>query len=164
MCCGPWEILQCDQGAEFKAAVAILMRRHGIKVIYSSPRHPESQGLVEQANGQVKSKIRTWKAETGLENWDLALTTILLQLNHSVAKATGRKPYELRFNGRSFFTSADWTPFHRREFMRLQLEGENDEQTPGDVYEEGIREAVAQRRDFIPQAVAGSMPQALQTR
>jgi IS30 family transposase len=58
MCCGPWEILQCDQGAEFKAAVAILMRRHGIKVIYSSPRHPESQGLVEQANGQIKNKIR----------------------------------------------------------------------------------------------------------
>lgn len=68
MCCGPWEILQCDCGAEFKAAVSILMRRHGIMVIYSSPRHPESQGLVEQANGQVKRLIRTWKAETGLTN------------------------------------------------------------------------------------------------
>jgi IS30 family transposase len=83
MCCGPWEIFQCDCGAEFKAAVSILMRRHGIKIIYSSPRYPESQGLVEQANGQVKSKIRIWKIETGLQNWDIALTTISLQLNHS---------------------------------------------------------------------------------
>jgi hypothetical protein len=164
MCCGPWEVLQCDQGAEFKAAVAILMRRHGIKVIYSSPRHPESQGLVEQANGQIKSKIRIWKAETGLENWDLALTTITLQLNHSLATSTGRKPYELRFNGRSYFTSATWVPYERREFIRLQLEGENDEQTPGDVYEEGIREAVTQGREFTGSTVAGSMPQALQSR
>jgi hypothetical protein len=31
--------------------------------------------------------------------------------------------------------------------MRLQLEGENNEQTPGDVYEEGIREAIAQKRE-----------------
>ena len=45
----------------------ILMRRRGIKVIYSSP-HPESQGLAEKADGQIKSKIRAWKAETGLEN------------------------------------------------------------------------------------------------
>jgi hypothetical protein len=47
MGCGPCEILRCDCGAEFQAALAILMRRHGIKIIYSGPRHPESQGLVE---------------------------------------------------------------------------------------------------------------------
>jgi hypothetical protein len=91
------------------AAVAILMRRHGIKVIYSSPRHLESQGLVEYANSQIQSKIRIWKeAETGLENWDVALTTITLQLNHSLAISTGRKPYKLHFNGRFYFTSAAW--------------------------------------------------------
>jgi len=164
MCCGPWEILQCGQGAEFEAAAAILMRRHGIKVIYSSSRHPESQCLVEQANGQIQNKIRIWRAETGLENWDLALTTIALQLNHSPATSTGRNPYELRFNDRSYFTSASWIPYERREFMRLEQEGENDEQTPGDIYVEDIREAVAQRREFDSSAVAGSMPQALQSR
>jgi IS30 family transposase len=106
MCCGLWEILQCDRGAEFKAAVSILMRRHGIKVIYSSSRHPESQGLVEQANGQVKRLIRNWKAESGLENWDFELTSISLQLNHFIAATTGRKLYEFCFNGRSYFTNA----------------------------------------------------------
>lgn len=48
--------------------------------------------------------------------------------------------------------------------MRLEQEGENDEQTPGDIYVEGIREAVAQRREFDSLAVAGSMSQALQSR
>ena len=164
MCYGPWEVLQCDQGAEFKATVAILMRRHGIKVIYSSPHHPVSQGLIEQTNGQLKGKIYIWKAETGLENWDLVLTTITLQLNHSLAISTGRKPYKLRFNGRSYFINAIWVLYERREFIRLQLEGENDEQTPGDVYEEGIREAITQGREFIGSTVAGLMPQALQSR
>ena len=36
--------------------------------------------------------------------------------------------------------------------------------TPGDVYEEGIREDVTQGREFIGSTVAGSMPQALQSR
>jgi hypothetical protein len=45
--------------------------------------------------------------------------------------------------------------------MRLELKGENDEQTSGDVYIKGIREAVTQRREFNSSAVAGSMPQAL---
>jgi hypothetical protein len=53
--------MYCGRSAEFKAAAAILMRRHGIRVIHSSSRHPETQGLVEQANGQVKRLIRTWK-------------------------------------------------------------------------------------------------------
>jgi hypothetical protein len=47
--------------------------------------------------------------------------------------------------------------------MRLQLEGGNDERTPDDVYEEDIREAIAQRREFIDSTVAGSMPRALQS-
>jgi hypothetical protein len=41
--------------------------------------------------------------------------------------------------------------------MRLQLEGENDEQTSGDVYEEGIREAITQGREFVGSAVTGSI-------
>ena len=52
-----------------------------------------------------------------------------VQLNHSLAISTGRKAYELRFNGRSYFASATWVPYERREVQRLQLEDENDEQT-----------------------------------
>src|SRR5438270_13882771 len=48
--------------------------------------------------------------------------------------------------------------------MRRQLEGRNDEQTPGDVYQEGIRETVALGRESIGSTEAGSMPQALQSR
>ena len=37
----------------------------------------------------------------------------------------------------------------------FQLEGENVEQTSSDVYEEGIREAITQGREFVGLAAAG---------
>jgi hypothetical protein len=41
--------------------------------------------------------------------------------------------------------------------QRFQLEGEHDEQTSNDIYEEGIREAITQGREFVGSAVAGSI-------
>jgi hypothetical protein len=37
-------------------------------------------------------------------------------------------------------------PFDRRESPRIQIESENDEQTPGGVWEEGIRESITNNR------------------
>jgi hypothetical protein len=61
-----------------------------------------------------------------------------------------------------------------RESPRIQIEGKNDEQTPGetpgetpdktpdetpgDVWEEGIRESITNNRSFISEAAAGAMP------
>jgi hypothetical protein len=41
------------------------------------------------------------------------------------------------------------------------MEGENSEQTLGDIYIEGISEAANQSCEFNPLAVAETMPQAL---
>lgn len=96
-------------------------------------------------------------SETGLENWDLALSTITLQLNHSLAVSAGHKPYELRFNGRSYFASSTWVTLRATGGQRLQLEGENGEQTSSGVYGEGICEAITQGRGFVGSAVVGSI-------
>ena len=58
-------IWQSDNGTEFKGAFWILLRRYGIKIINSRPRHPQLQGLVEQANGFVKNKLYVVKRLTG---------------------------------------------------------------------------------------------------
>ena len=55
MCYGPMKYAQADNGGEFKGALLILLRRHGIAIINGSPRHPQSQGLVKQGNGTVKA-------------------------------------------------------------------------------------------------------------
>lgn len=66
---GIFEILQSDNGTEFKGIYLELMRRYGIKVINGRPRTPRTQGLVEQANGTVKKKIGNWKRTHGSTHW-----------------------------------------------------------------------------------------------
>lgn len=50
---GPPDILQSDNGSEFKGAVELLARAWDIKIKHGKPRTPQVQGLVEQANGVV---------------------------------------------------------------------------------------------------------------
>ena len=66
---GIFEILQSDNGGEFKGVCLELMRRYGIKVINGRPRTPRTQGLIEQANGTVKTRIASWKRTYGSSHW-----------------------------------------------------------------------------------------------
>ena len=54
---GPAKILQHDQGKEFKGAVKKLMESYHVKVIQSSPYHPQSQGKVERTHRVLRRKI-----------------------------------------------------------------------------------------------------------
>ena len=45
---GSPEIIQCDQGGEFKKALKLLCDCMNIKLIYTRPRHNQSQGKVER--------------------------------------------------------------------------------------------------------------------
>ena len=56
--CGVPCKLQCDNGTEFKGVLLILLQRYGIKIINGRPRHLQTQGLVEQANGIMKKKLK----------------------------------------------------------------------------------------------------------
>ena len=60
---GPPKILQCNNGKEFKGTVLMLVKLHGVTLINGWPRHPETQGLIEQANRGLKSKLYAWKEE-----------------------------------------------------------------------------------------------------
>jgi hypothetical protein len=80
------EIIQCDNGREFKGVLLVLLKQYGIKVINGRPRTPLTQGLGEQANGPMKSKIRTMKADLeragyDLKRWATVLPRIALSMN-----------------------------------------------------------------------------------
>ena len=66
---GIFEILQSDNGSEFKGICLKLIARYGIKVINSRPRTPHTQGLVKQANGTIKSRINAWERTHGSSHW-----------------------------------------------------------------------------------------------
>ena len=54
---GSPEIIQCDQGGEFKKALKLLCDRMNIKLIDSRPRHNQSQGKVERYHRALRSKM-----------------------------------------------------------------------------------------------------------
>lgn len=70
---GVMEILQSDNGTEFKGVCEELLFRYGVKVINGRPRTPRTQCLVEQANNTVKKRIFAWKRQNGNPHWEEGL-------------------------------------------------------------------------------------------
>ncbi|CAG8464968.1 1266_t:CDS:1, partial [Dentiscutata heterogama] len=59
-------ILQSDNGKEFIAQVIkeLITLWPSVKIINGCPRHPQSQGLVERANGILEQKLDKWRETT----------------------------------------------------------------------------------------------------
>ena len=91
-------ILHCNNGAEFKGVFLILLKKYGIKIITGRPRCPQMQGLVEQANGVMKVKLRCWLADHESQGWSDALADIALEMNRqSHSSLRGKMLYEIFF-------------------------------------------------------------------
>ena len=73
--------MQADNGKEFKGALLLLLRKFRIRVINGAPRSPQTQGLIEQANGVVKAKLRAWKMDNGSTKWADGLLEVTLAMN-----------------------------------------------------------------------------------
>ena len=102
----PPKIVQCDNGKEFKGALLILLRKYGIQVINGAPRSPQTQGLVEQANGVVEAKLRAWKMDHGSTEWADGLLEVTLAINTQKHSTIGCAPAELLFQERTSYI--DW--------------------------------------------------------
>jgi transposase InsO family protein len=102
----PPKIVQCDNGKEFKGALLILLRKYGIQVINGAPRSPQTQGLVEQANGVVEAKLRAWKMDHGSTEWADGLLEVTLAINTQKHSTIGFAPAELLFRERTSYI--DW--------------------------------------------------------
>ena len=68
------------------------------KIVYGRPRHPQSQGLVEQANGTIEKMITAMMATHNTKDWVQLLPIIMWNLNTSRSSSTHFMPYEVTFN------------------------------------------------------------------
>ena len=59
------DILQSDNGSKFKRIYLELVKSFGVRVINGQPQTTRTQGLGEQTNGTVKSRINAWKRTHG---------------------------------------------------------------------------------------------------
>lgn len=108
MAFGPPKIIQCNNEKEFKGALLLVLKKHGIELVNSNPRLPQTQGLVEQANGAVERKITAWKMENGSTQWRESLLEVSLAINMQTLSVTNLSPYSIVF--RQPFHIAAWIP------------------------------------------------------
>ena len=97
---GPPRVIQCDQGGEFKGAVKELCRQLGIKIICSSPYHPQSQGKVERSHRALRSKMEYDIIQMGSKgvNWVQRLPNYERILNEDPKEVLAYKtPFEVYF-------------------------------------------------------------------
>ena len=102
MCFGPPTVAQMDNGKEFKGLCLILLKRFGIPIVNGRPRRPQTQGLVEQANGVAKTKLAVYLRELGTTAWAAALPVIAMSMNSQPHKSLPRRmtPYQVMFSRR----------------------------------------------------------------
>ena len=118
---GAPRIIQCDNGNEFKGVLLLLLQIHSIQLINSRPRHPQSQGLVEQANGVMKLKLRNWMQHNKSSKWKNALPDVALAINRQAHSSLGgRMPYEIFF-GRKPRWEQRVLDVAAREFISLRM-------------------------------------------
>lgn len=124
----PPKIMQADNGKEFKGALLILLRKYGIQIVNGAPRSPQTQGLVEQANGVVETKLRAWKMDNGSTEWADGILEVTLAMNTQIHSAIGCAPAELLFRERTSYV--DWLNSHARKDVTVGVAQEDPTQAP----------------------------------
>jgi hypothetical protein len=77
-------ILQSDNGREFKNQLMVNLVESwegSCKIVHGRPRHPQSQGLVEQANGTLENMLRSMMVQFNRKDWVSFLPKIMFNLN-----------------------------------------------------------------------------------
>jgi len=96
---------QMDNGLEFKnKTVRELVNDWpgDCKIIHSRPRHPQTNGLVEQSNGTVKTMLCAMMNQIGLDkeeskDWPSLLPRVMFNMNTQRHSATKFSPFHLAF-------------------------------------------------------------------
>ena len=96
---GAPSILQSDNGSEFTAAVIQELKTvwPELVIVHGKPRHPQSQGSVERANGDIKDMLVAWMGDNNTNDWTVGIKFVQFQKNSSLHSGIQRSPYNAMF-------------------------------------------------------------------
>lgn len=82
-------LLQSDNGREFRNSIVKALKDMwpDLEFVHGRARHPESQGSVERANGDVKSEFGIWMREN--KSRRLSIGCKFVQYQKNLSKNTG---------------------------------------------------------------------------
>ena len=92
-------ILQSDNGAEFTSSIIEELKIiwPDLKIIHGKPRHPQSQGSVERANGDIKDMLSAWLGDNNTRDWTVGIKFVQFHKNSAFHAGIQRSPYEAMF-------------------------------------------------------------------
>ncbi|XP_052806687.1 KRAB-A domain-containing protein 2-like [Mya arenaria] len=92
-------ILQSDNGSEFTSHVITELKEvwPTLKLVHGKPRHPQSQGSVERANGDIKDMLVAWMADNETQNWATGIKFVQFQKNSAHHSGIKCSPYSAMF-------------------------------------------------------------------
>ncbi|XP_029451698.1 uncharacterized protein LOC115088004 [Rhinatrema bivittatum] len=81
----PFQFLCTDGGPAFKnAEVETFCADHSVTHRFSYPHRPESNGMVERINGEVKRSLQIFALQSNPSNWYLHLPEIQIRINSTI--------------------------------------------------------------------------------
>lgn len=98
---GPPCILQSDNGGEFVGRELREMLQAefpNVQHRFITPRHPESDGLIERHNQVLEQRIGSWLQENRRDDgWATALPSIIFNINTSYTRTIKSTPFQFMF-------------------------------------------------------------------
>ena len=93
---GAPHILQSDNGREFTGQVIHELSTLWPELILVNgrPRHPQSQGLVERSNGDMKNQLMVWMRDNNTSKWSYGIRFVQWSMNTSFHETIGLEPYK----------------------------------------------------------------------
>jgi transposase InsO family protein len=92
------KVITVDNGTQFDAeAFKDFCDRIGTKIHFASVRHPESNGLVESANGIIMTGIMKLIFNQPRGKWSDEMIKVVWSHNTTTSRATGFTPFKLLF-------------------------------------------------------------------
>jgi hypothetical protein len=87
-----------DNGTQFDTETfKVFCDRIGTRIHFASVRHPESNGLVERANGIIMTRIMKLIFNQPRGKWSDELIKVVWSHNTDVSRSTGFTPFKLLF-------------------------------------------------------------------
>ena len=136
----PEQILS-DRGSQFMSHIFMhLCDILGVKKIFTSPYHPETDGMIERLHRYIKERLRIISVDRGLnflerDDWDIFISAIQFTYNSTPNRMTNYAPYTIVF-GKEVSVPSDI------QYINSRI---NDDEQSGIVRE--VEEAESNKKD-----------------
>ncbi|CAF5031553.1 unnamed protein product, partial [Rotaria sp. Silwood1] len=124
---GPPRLLHSDNGREFVSTVIMELKNlfPDLHFIRGRPRHPQSQGCIERANGVLCDALDKWMSTNNSSSWSNGLLPVVYGINTRMSTVTKTTPYEVMFGQTPRSDSDYW-----KLVSKNGIDDENDLPTP----------------------------------